>query len=214
MGKKDKISDAVVKRLPRYYHCLKDLERNGIARVSSNIISGTLNVTASQVRQDFANFGEFGQQGYGYDVNFLKTQIAGLLGLDEPYHAVVIGGGNIGTALAHYPGFKDEGFLIDCVFDVAPEKVSAGSVAVRNMESFEDYVREHKTDIAIVATGVEAAKEVAIRAVKAGITAIWNFAPIDLYFGENIAVENINMSESLFMLSYKFKTIRNKGEKK
>lgn len=214
MGKKDKISDAVVKRLPRYYHCLKDLERNGIARVSSNIISGTLNITASQVRQDFANFGEFGQQGYGYDVNYLKTQIAGLLGLDKSYRAVVIGGGNIGTALAHYQGFKDEGFLIDCVFDISPDKVAAGSVTVRHIDEFENYVAENPTDIAIIATGVASAKEVAIRAVKAGITAIWNFAPIDLYFGENIAVENINMSESLFMLSYKFKSIRSKGEKK
>ena len=211
MGKRDKISDAVVRRLPRYYHCLEDLEKNGIARVSSNIISGMLNVTASQVRQDFANFGEFGQQGYGYDVNYLKHQIAGLLGLDQSYEAVVIGGGNIGTALAHYRGFAEEGFYIRAVFDIVPEKVRS-ELPVYPMDDFESYVSEHRVEIAIIATGADAAKSVAIRAVRAGIRAIWNFAPIDLYFGENIAVENINMSQSLFMLSYQFKKIREKGE--
>lgn len=212
MGKKDKISDAVVRRLPRYYHCLKELEKNGIARVSSNIISGTLNLTASQVRQDFANFGEFGQQGYGYDVAYLKNQIAGLLGLDRQYDAVVIGGGNIGAALAHYQGFAEEGFYIRAVFDICPEKVRS-DLPVLHVDRFEEYVAEHPTEVVIIATGADAAKQVAIRAVKAGVRAIWNFAPIELYFGENIAVENINMSQSLFMLSYQYKKIREKGDR-
>ena len=123
MSKRERISEAVVKRLPRYYHYLKELEREGISKVSSNIISGMLNITASQVRQDFSNFGEFGQQGYGYDVSFLKNQIANLLGLDREYNVVVIGGGNIGTALANYRGFLNEGFHVLAVFDLVPAAV-------------------------------------------------------------------------------------------
>ena len=204
MNKKENISAAVVKRLPRYYHCLKELSTEGIQKVSSNIISGRLNITASQVRQDFSTFGEFGQQGYGYDVEYLKVQIAKILGLNKEYSAIVIGGGNIGRALCGYKGFKNEGFNILAVFDLYPEKVKApANIEVLNIAKLNDFVKNNTVDIGIIATDVESAKEVGAIAVKCGIKAIWNFAPIDLYLGEDIAVENINMSESLFMLAYK-----------
>lgn len=214
MSKRERISEAVVKRLPRYYHYLKELEREGISKVSSNIISGMLNITASQVRQDFSNFGEFGQQGYGYDVSFLKNQIANLLGLDREYNVVVIGGGNIGTALANYRGFLNEGFHVLAVFDLVPAAVHVKEgIEVLPVERFPEYAAAHTIDIAMIAVSAESAKEVGQLVIKNGIRAVWNFAPVDLYLGENIAVENINMSESLFMLSYKFKNLKGSGEK-
>lgn len=214
MSKREHISEAVVKRLPRYYHYLKELEREGITKVSSNIISGMLNITASQVRQDFSNFGEFGQQGYGYDVGFLKNQIANLLGLDREYNVVVIGGGNIGTALANYRGFLNEGFRVLAVFDLEPEAVHVKEgIEVLHVERFPEYASVHTIDIAMIAVSAESAKEVGQLVIKNGIRAVWNFAPVDLYLGENVAVENINMSESLFMLSYKFKNLKCNGEK-
>ena len=214
MSKRERISEAVVKRLPRYYHYLKELEREGISKVSSNIISGMLNITASQVRQDFSNFGEFGQQGYGYDVSFLKNQIANLLGLDREYNVVVIGGGNIGTALANYRGFLNEGFHVLAVFDLVPEAVHVKEgIEVLPVERFPEYGAAHTIDIAMIAVSAESAKEVGQLVIKNGIRAVWNFAPVDLYLGENVAVENINMSESLFMLSYKFKNLKGSGEK-
>ncbi len=214
MSKRERISEAVVKRLPRYYHYLKELEREGISKVSSNIISGMLNITASQVRQDFSNFGEFGQQGYGYDVSFLKNQIANLLGLDREYNVVVIGGGNIGTALANYRGFLNEGFHVLAVFDLVPEAVHVKEgIEVLPVERFPEYAAAHTIDIAMIAVSAESAKEVGQLVIKNGIRAVWNFAPVDLYLGENVAVENINMSESLFMLSYKFKNLKGSGEK-
>lgn len=214
MSKRERISEAVVKRLPRYYHYLKELEREGISKVSSNIISGMLNITASQVRQDFSNFGEFGQQGYGYDVSFLKNQIANLLGLDREYNVVVIGGGNIGTALANYRGFLNEGFHVLAVFDLVPAAVHVKEgIEVLPVERFPEYAAAHTIDIAMIAVSAESAKEVGQLVIKNGIRAVWNFAPVDLYLGENVAVENINMSESLFMLSYKFKNLKGSGEK-
>ena len=208
MNKREHISEAVVKRLPRYYHCLKQLEKDGISRVSSTVISGMLNITASQVRQDFSNFGEFGQQGYGYDVEFLKTKMAALLGLDRSYNVIVIGAGNIGRALANYQGFVSEGFNVLAVFDIHPQDIPIrDNIPVLPMEKLKKFLKENKVDICFIATNAEAAKTVSALVIKSGIRAVWNFAPVDLYLGENVAVENINMSESLFMLSYKIKNI-------
>lgn len=204
MKKREKISDAVIKRLPMYYHCLKGLEVEGISRVSSNIISGMLNITASQVRQDFSNFGEFGQQGYGYDVTFLKNQIAAILGLDKRYNVVLIGAGRIGQALVSYKGFINEGFDIISAFDQnTSENKTLVGIPIRDISELKSFSLTNKIDIAIIATPAESAKEVAALVKKCGIKSIWNFAPVFLYMGEDIAVENINMSESLFMLVYK-----------
>lgn len=204
MKKRDKISEAVIKRLPLYYHCLKGLEADGISKVSSNIISGILNITASQVRQDFSNFGEFGQQGYGYDVIYLKNQIAAILGLDRRYNVIIIGAGRIGQALVSYKGFYNEGFDIIAVFDIDTKgKTTCGKVPLCLISELENFTSKNKIDIAVIATPAESVKEVAAYVKKLGIKSIWNFAPVFLYLGEDIAVENINMSESLFMLVYK-----------
>ncbi|MDD4002930.1 MAG: redox-sensing transcriptional repressor Rex [Clostridia bacterium] len=209
MKKREKISDAVIKRLPMYYHCLKGLESDGISKVSSNIISGLLNITASQVRQDFSNFGEFGQQGYGYDVIYLKDQIAAILGLDRRYNVIIIGAGNIGQALAKYKGFKNEGFDIIAAFDVdAKDGKTIGGIPIYNYIKLEEFSQNCKIDIAVITTPSESAREVAANVKRLGIKSIWNFAPVFIYLGEDIAVENINMSESLFMLAYKANNLK------
>lgn len=204
MKKKDKISEAVIKRLPMYYHCLKGLESDGISKVSSNIISGMLNITASQVRQDFSNFGEFGQQGYGYDVTYLKNQIAAILGLDRRYNVIIIGAGRIGQALVSYKNFKNEGFDITALFDIDTKgKNLLRKTPLYDYNELENYTKNNKVDIAVIATPAENAREIAANVIKLKIKSIWNFTPVFLYMGEDIAVENISMSESLFMLAYK-----------
>ena len=195
-----KISDAVVRRLPKYYHCLSELQNDGIKKISSVIISGLLNLTASQVRQDFSCFGELGQQGYGYDVDFLKGKIGEVLGLNRTYSMILIGAGNIGRALSGYKGFAKEGFIIEAVFD--KREVEIENYEVQNISGLEEYIAAHGVDIAIIATDAQNAKECAARCVKSGVKAIWNFAQIDLYFGEDVAVQNISMTDNLMLLTF------------
>ncbi|MFI3164353.1 MAG: redox-sensing transcriptional repressor Rex [Bacillota bacterium] len=201
---KKPISDAVVRRMPRYYRCLKELERAGVKRVSSTTISEILNITASQVRQDFSNFGEFGQQGYGYDLVYLKAQIRAILGLDKEYGVVIVGGGHIGLALANYEKYSREGFRILAVFDVKFDHIKAPrGVEILHIDEFEKFVEENKVDICAITTQKETALSIAEKAKECGISAIWNFAPIDIHEDDNTVVENLNLNESLFTLCYK-----------
>ncbi|UKI51381.1 MAG: redox-sensing transcriptional repressor Rex [Clostridium sp.] len=152
MAKKQGISEAVIKRLPRYYRYVKQLEHDGVKRVSSSELAKNLCVTASQVRQDFSNFGEFGQQGYGYSVGKLRSEIASILGLDQQHNIIIIGCGNIGKALARYVGFSDDGFYVRAMFDVDPtviQKVPAG-VEVLNVNKLAEYINTHPVDIAAI----------------------------------------------------------------
>ena len=120
-----KISSAVIKRLPRYYRYLSELLDEGMDRISSQELSVKMNVTASQIRQDFNNFGGFGQQGYGYNVAVLREEIGKILGLDRTYNVIILGAGNLGKALANYAGFSKRGFLVSAIFDVSPEKIGS-----------------------------------------------------------------------------------------
>ncbi len=134
------ISEAVIKRLPRYYRLIKQLADSGVERVSSNKIAGVLNITASQVRQDLCNFGGFGQQGYGYDVSKLKNELATILGLDKVYDMIIVGAGNIGRALAGYKGFKDDGFYVRALFDIDPRCSSINGIKVYDMDFLKTYI--------------------------------------------------------------------------
>ena len=203
MYKKTHISEAVIKRLPKYYRYLCQLLQNGEHKISSKALAEALNVTASQVRQDFSNFGEFGQQGYGYDINKLTTEIAQILNLHADYNVIIIGAGNIGNALSHYGGFKKDGFNIKAIFDIYPENIKAPNKCVAlHVDKLEEYCQNNHVDIAIIATQKNVAVEVYDRICKLGIKGVWNFAPIDLMSTDNVVVENINMSDSLFVLSY------------
>ena len=200
------ISENVISRLPKYYRYLQELELKKINRVSSKQISEALNITASQVRQDLANFGGFGQQGYGYDTDYLKARIREILGLTKFHNAIIIGGGRIGQALANYKGFANENVYVRAVFDIDVNKVAKiDGVEVFEMSELENYVLSHKVDVVIISVQKEEAKAVAEKVVNLGVKAIWNFAPIDLNFGNRAVCENINMSESLMRLIYKSK---------
>ena len=199
-----KISAAVIKRLPRYYRYLSELLDNGIERFSSGELSKQMKVTASQIRQDFNNFGGFGQQGYGYNVPYLKNEIGKSLGLDRDYHVIILGAGNLGHALANYAGFEKRGFVVSAVFDVSPDKIGKkiGHTMVYDMKDLEGYVKGHTVDIAALTLPKSIAPAVAKQLVQYGVSAFWNFAATDLNLPGNIAVENVHLAESLMRLSY------------
>lgn len=198
------ISQAVIRRLPRYYRYLGELLENGVERISSNDLSKRMKVTASQIRQDLNNFGGFGQQGYGYNVKYLYTEIGKILGLEEDHKIIIIGAGNLGQALANYAAFEKRGFILTGIFDVNPrlEGVAIRGVPIRMMDELKSFVQKNDVEIAVLTIPKEKAIEVANMLVKNGVRAIWNFAHTDLNLPDNIIVENVHLSESLMQLSY------------
>lgn len=198
------ISQAVIRRLPRYYRYLGELLENGVERISSNDLSKQMKVTASQIRQDLNNFGGFGQQGYGYNVKYLYTEIGKILGLEEDHNIVIIGAGNLGQALANYAAFEKRGFILSGIFDVNPrlQGMTIRGVPIRMMDELKSFVKENDVEIAVLTIPKEKAIEAANMLVDNGVRAIWNFAHTDLNLPENIIVENVHLSESLMQLSY------------
>lgn len=198
------ISQAVISRLPRYFRYLGELKDEGVERISSQELSEIMKVTASQIRQDFNNFGGFGQQGYGYNVEYLYTEIGKILGLDKKHHLVLIGAGNLGQAIANYMNFERRGFLISGIFDVNTALIGkkVRDIEVRPMEELEDFIREHDIDIGVLTIPKNAAVDVANRLVKCGVKAMWNFAHVDLNVPKDVLVENVHLSDSLMKLSY------------
>ena len=199
-----KISSAVIKRLQRYSRYLSELLDPGLDRISSSELSKQMKVTASQIRQDFNNFGGFGQQGYGYNVSYLKDEIGKILGLDRNYHVIILGAGNLGHALANYTGFEKRGFVVSGVFDVDQKKIGKkiGQVEVRDMKDLREYMKENPVDIVALTLPRSQAATVAKELVELGVSAFWNFAATDLNLPEDIAVENVHLAESLMRLSY------------
>ena len=200
------ISQAVISRLPRYYRYLGDLKEQGIERISSQELSRLMKVTASQIRQDFNNFGGFGQQGYGYNVSFLYDEIRKILGLTEQHHLIIIGAGNLGQAVANYTKFQKLGFHIIALFDVNPAMrgLTVRGIPIYMLDDLEEFCSEHKIDIAALTMPKSKAEEIANRIAALDIHAIWNFAHVDLdLLDKNVVVENVHLSESLMQLSYK-----------
>ncbi len=198
------ISRAVIKRLPRYYRYLGELLDNGVERISSNDLSDRMQVTASQIRQDLNNFGGFGQQGYGYNVKYLYQEIGKILGLDKTYNVIVVGGGNLGQALANYVRFEKKGFRVIGIFDVNPQLAGkkVRGIDIRMMDELGDFLKENEIHIATLTLPKAAAEEVAVKLVEGGVKAIWNFAHTDLNLPKDVVVENVHLSESLMQLSY------------
>lgn len=203
MGSKN-ISMAVIRRLPKYYRYLGDLLDKDIQRISSKELSDIIGFTASQIRQDLNNFGGFGQQGYGYNVDALHKEIGKILGLDTKYNAVLIGAGNLGQAIANYSGFRKAGFEIKALFDANPRMIGLKirDFEVLDSDQLEEFIEENNVDIAIMCIPKKGGQELADRLVNAGIKGIWNFAPVDLDVPPSVIVENVNLTESLFTLSY------------
>lgn len=198
------ISKAVVKRLPRYYRYLGNLLESNVERISSSELSRMMNVTASQIRQDLNNFGGFGQQGYGYNVKYLYSEIGKILGLDKTYNMIIIGAGNLGQALANYVKFEKRGFRIIGIFDVNPRLsgVSVRGIPIMMIDDMAEFLEKNQIDIAALTLPAAGAEEVAPLLAAHGVRGIWNFAHTDLDLPGNIVVQSVHLSESLMELSY------------
>ncbi len=204
--KKENISDAVIRRLPRYYRQLTDLCGRGVVRISSHSLGQEMNITASQIRQDFSCFGEFGQQGYGYNVEELRSEIGHILGVDKDHHLIMIGVGNLGRALLQNFKFSQTGFSVDAAFDVAPSVIGTvvNGVVVHSMDSLEEYIRTHVVDVVVMTIPQAVAQETASRLIDLGVHGFWNFTNIELSSANpDVKFENIHFADSLLTLSYR-----------
>ena len=212
MGK-TKVSNAIIRRLPRYRRYLGYLQTKGIKKISSNELSEMIGYTASQIRQDLNTFGEFGQQGYGYEVDKLYREINKILGLDREYKTVVVGVGNLGQAITNYTYYYKIGFNIIGLFDVNPRIIGnvINDVEVLDSADLEDYVSREGIDIGIICVNRENAQQVADSLVAGGVRGIWNFAPIDLIVPEDVALESVHLSDSLHALSFMIKSKEEEG---
>ena len=207
------ISQAVIRRMPRYYRYLGDLLEEGVERISSNDLSKRMNVTASQIRQDLNNFGGFGQQGYGYNVKFLYDEIGKILGLNTTHNIIIIGAGNLGQAIANYGKFERLGFKTIALFDVNPAMrgLSVRGIHIYMLDELEEFCKNNKVDIAALTMPKAKADAIANRLVELDIRAIWNFAHVDLdLVDKDVVVENVHLSESLMQLSYNIVKNQNK----
>ncbi len=212
MEKKRNISMAVIRRLPKYHRYLADLLRNEVDRISSKELGERIGFTASQIRQDLNCFGDFGQQGYGYNVKDLHAQISNILGLTRDYKIIIIGAGNIGQALANYANFEEFGFDIDAIFDVNPKMVGIKirDVEIRDIDTMDSYIKDNDVAIAILCVPGRAAQGVCDVLAENGIKAIWNFAPVDLNVPSDIVIENVHLIDSLLTITC---LLNEKGEK-
>ena len=204
------ISKAVIKRLPRYYRYLGELLEDNVERISSNDLSKKMRVTASQIRQDLNNFGGFGQQGYGYNVKYLYTEICKILGLDIVHPMIIVGAGNLGQALANYVEFEKRGFKLVGIFDVNPvlEGIAVRGIEIQMISDLPFFMKENNIEIAILTLPKNKARDMAEILIENGIKAIWNFAHIDLDTPDDVIVENVHLSESLMTLSYNLSQYR------
>ena len=204
--KKQKVSEAVIRRLPRYYRYLDDLYNNNVVRISSSSLGSKMGITASQIRQDLSCFGEFGQQGYGYNVEILRSEIGSILGVDHFHKLIVVGAGNLGQALIQNFYFSKSGFSLEAAFDIDPLLVGheINGITVHSMQALEDYVVECKPDVAVLTVPRSTAQETMNLLVSYGVRGFWNFTNVELDLPDpSIVVENIHFADSLLTLSYR-----------
>lgn len=203
--KKQKISDAVIHRLPRYYRYLDDLYNKGVVRISSNSLGAKMDITASQIRQDLSCFGEFGQQGYGYNVVALRGEVAKILGMDRNYTAVLVGVGNIGRALVENFCFEQYGFTLKAAFDINPDLVGKEmhGIVVHDFSTLDEILADIQPDVAVLCVPKAMANDVANEICSVGVKAIWNFTNTELQVKDaEPIIENIHFSDSLLALGY------------
>lgn len=203
MEKKRNISMAVIKRLPKYHRYLHELMKNDVDRISSKELSEKIGFTASQIRQDLNCFGDFGQQGYGYNVTELYNQISNILGLTKVYKTIIVGAGNIGQAIANYTNFEKIGFTLEGIFDINPKLIGLRirDIEIRDIDDLSDYLKENVVDIGVICVPNNNGQKVCDILVKNGVKGIWNFAPVDLVVPDDVKVENVHLSDSLLTLS-------------
>lgn len=202
--KKEKVSTAVIRRLPRYYRNLEELSRAGTVRISSGALSTAMGITASQIRQDLSCFGEFGLQGYGYNVENLRREIGEILGVGQGHTAVLLGAGNLGRALMENFHFERTGFTLTAAFDIDPAVIgrkSAG-IPVLDIKKLEDYLERERTDVAVLTVPGHVAQAVTDRLVNCKVRGIWNFTNMELSAPKSTVVENVHFADSLLTLGY------------
>ena len=199
------VSEAVIKRLPAYYRHLKELEQEGVLQISSQGLGERMGFTASQVRQDINSFGGFGRQGYGYHVADLRMHIGRIMGVDRLHKMIIVGSGNIGTAVALADSFQRNGFETVALFDNSISKIGTaiGKLTVQDTAEIKRYLSEHTVDIAVLALPAACAQEVAGNLYECGIRGFWNFAPVDLKLPLDAALVNVHLDEGLQVLSYR-----------
>ena len=206
MMKRKNVSDAVIRRLPRYYRYLDELYNKGVVRISSNSLGNKMGITASQIRQDLSCFGEFGQQGYGYNVGELRAEVGHILGVDNQHSVIIVGVGNLGHALMQNFRFLESGFSLDAAFDVSPALIGSkvAGVPVLSMDEIETYVREHSVDVAVLTVPHSVAQLTADRLITAGVRGFWNFTNVELSSEvEDVRFEDVHFADSLLTLSYR-----------
>lgn len=204
--KKEHISDAVIHRLPRYYRHLDDLHNKGVIRISSSSLGTKMGITASQIRQDLSCFGEFGQQGYGYNVLELRAEIGHILGIDQGHRLIVVGAGHLGHALLQNFDFRAAGFQIDSAFDVSPELIgtSIRGVAIRSMDELVNYVASCHPEVAVLTVPQQEAQPLATRLIELGIRGFWNFTNVELSTDvPGVFFEDVHFVDTLLTLSYR-----------
>lgn len=215
MARKENISTSVIKRLPRYYRFLGELKAQGIERISSKNLAEKMRTTASQVRQDFNCFGGFGQQGFGYNVEQLYNEIKQILGLDAKHKAILIGVGNLGRAVASHISFEERGFELIGIFDQNPNLFSQEirNIKIQSTDNIEAFCKENNPKVAILCIPKTAVGELSKRLYNSGVRCYWNFSHYDLSVDYNdVIVQNVHMSDSLMILSYKIADTESKTE--
>ena len=204
--KKQKVSDAVIHRLPRYYRYLDDLYNKGVVRISSNSLGSKMDITASQIRQDLSCFGEFGQQGYGYNVAELRSEIGHILGIDKGHRLIIIGVGHLGHALLQNFDFEKVGFHMDTAFDISPDLIGTAirDVTIRSMDELEQYVAENRPNVAVLTVPQHVAQPMASRLIDLGIKGFWNFTNVELSTDvPGVFFEDVHFVDTLLTLSYR-----------
>lgn len=204
--KKQHVSEAVIRRLPRYFRYLDDLHQRGIVRISSNSLGTRMGITASQIRQDLSCFGEFGQQGYGYNVKELRAEIGNILGVERSHSIIVVGAGNLGHALMQNFRFSDAGFSLNAAFDIDPRLIGTtiNGVTVQSMDELDAYCKEHLPDVAILTVPQSVAQEMVDRLAALGVRGFWNFTNKEVSCeNHEVQVESVHFADSLLTLSYR-----------
>jgi redox-sensing transcriptional repressor len=182
------------------------MEKSGIERISSKELSQRMGLTASQIRQDFNCFGGYGQQGYGYNVDYLYHEIADILGLNLYKSAILLGAGNLGHALANHLGFEEMGFNLVGIFDISKNVIGQkiNGIEVSDLSTLSDFLKNHKVDIGVLTVPRSEAQNLADLLLANGVKYFWNFTNIDIQ-GEGAVFENVHMGDSLMTLSYRLK---------
>lgn len=199
-----KIADSTVRRLAIYLRFLEEFEQQGADTLSSGALATRAGTTSAQVRKDLSFFGSFGKRGLGYDVHALAGELREILGLNRRYRVVMVGAGRLASALVQYSGFHARGFDIVAVLEKDPAKIGQrwGEVHVQDVSRLEKVVREEAVDLAVLVTPADPAQALVDRLVSAGVTAILNFAPVQLHVPEGVEVKNVNLAVELETLSY------------